>query len=129
MKTTTDEDFNPEAVIFASGWAPAQVMYFLLDNNIPHKVLLGSWEGTLEVSYLVPFDQYRNVVLGEITVGETCVLFLSKTTGLNYRHAVLRYDDGEEIPAGKFRPASKFEAESQSGWTYDPQTQSYYVID
>lgn len=129
MNTET-QVFTPELAIFASVANPVhEVMYFLLDNNIPFKVTLGSYKGVRETSFVVQHSDLETISKAGLLDGEESVLLLGKLLGTGRRQAVLEFRDGSpSVVIGFFHGSTRLNAEQSDGYSYCPVTRTYYVV-
>lgn len=92
-------------------------------NGFSAYPVTGSWEGTLEDSWLVPLrDPGRESTLLDIAAewSQDCILLV----GANHE-AVLVYTDGHRESIGKWRQVSEETAKKSLGWTL--VRNKYYV--
>jgi hypothetical protein len=125
-----DNPRNRQFAIFAA--QPHEVhdvMYFLTDNNIPFKVMLGSYKGQRETSFTIPHDRLNDVILSGLLDEQESILVLSAFNGRNERRAIIvMRDTQEEIDAGVLKHVSRSEAEASDGWTFDPLGENWFII-
>ena len=67
---------NTDVMVFASNTAVHEVMYVLLNNNIPFKVMLGMYKGEREVSFTVPREHLETIVNLGLLDGQESILVL-----------------------------------------------------
>lgn len=117
-------------VVFASNATPVhEVMYFLLDNNIDFQVLLGSYKGERETSYIIPYDRLEEVMHSGLLNEEESILILGAMNGLGRRPATLHLLTTNEVfPIGQLVAAARSEAEPQEGWSYNPTAKQFFTI-
>lgn len=110
--------------------APEEVMLFMTEHDIPFKVMLGSWQGKQEVSFCVP-EVFLPLIVdaGFIEEQESILTLAPLDSKAPFRMASIEYRDGRPVEeAGLFTPMPKADALKQSGWTFDPGTQTFFVI-
>lgn len=104
-------------------------MYFLLDNNIDYQVLLSSYKGEKETSYIIPYDRIEDVMKAGLLDSEESTLILGAMDGLGRRKAHLHMlEPNEIIPIGYLKATARLEAESGEGWSYNPTAKQFFTI-
>lgn len=118
------------AIFAVQPHAPEDAMLFMAEHDIPFKVMLGSWQGKHELSFCVPEVFLPMVVDAGFIEEQESILTLGALDGKSpFRMASIEYRDGRPVEeAGLFTPMLKDDALKQSGWTFDPGTQSFFVI-
>lgn len=102
----------------------ARVMrLLLLDAGIPFKKVIGRYEGDEEKGFLIQETYAEQFHYDIFTLYEQdCYLELDVD-----REAFLVFPDGSKQSIGYFQETDKLVAMSRSGYTYDPETERYYV--
>lgn len=87
----------------------------------------GCYKGTEEVSFKVNIDDPKD----ERVVNRAAKKFKQESYLIinSKRVALLHFTkSGEITPLGYLVSASETEAKRQDGWTYDPETETYFII-
>lgn len=88
-------------------------------------MLIGSYQGELEFSYMMP-SKYLLRVTSFICNQESILL----VPGDNRQPCVLHYpENGERVSIGKMREVDQLTALGFEGWTYNPLTCKYYICE
>lgn len=129
MNAEYETTSNAEYTVFASSKPAAEVMYLLLENGHPFQVLLGSWRGNREVSYIVKGDMQATLERLGLLKGEETILLLGAIDGLSRRYAkIVELEDNSVVNAGYLVHTSKEVAMEQEGWSYSPIEQAFFTI-
>lgn len=121
-------------VVFSSSKPAAEVMYFLQEQNIAFKPMVGRYlNQEAEVSYIVPTANMLSIIESDLIVDQECVLGLQQIAQQGLRKAVFVYANYDERTInvkdmGTFTPVSRSEAYNADGWTFDPHTGMYFTI-
>ena len=128
---------NQEAIpvyILALNWTRQDVEERLirlalnLPDNIKVKHLKGCYKGTLENSYLIPASRTtkEQILALAAEYDQECVLFLdeSRAATLLYVNDKLRVQES----IGKLVQKPRAVALNQGSYTYDPSTDTYFII-
>ena len=122
-------------VTIFSSYAPTeQVMYFLAENNIPFRVVLGSYQGDIETSFAIPTSLFPVVLAARwLTDRQICVMHIRSIQNTNERITHFEYlaeqDDAKRFEfMGNMEVVSKQVALAETGYTYDPVSQMYSII-
>lgn len=134
LETITRE--NARFLIFSAHphFEPHAIMSLLVDNEVAFKVMLGSYNGEREVSFLVPIEAYDLIDQAGFLYGQESILLLGEPVqsevGAGRMATVRLLETGSEMQAGLFHAVDRSEALSPevSGWTYDPFGSVYYII-
>jgi len=100
----------------------------LTRHKIPFKWVKGFYQGFNEDSFLCvprgPSDVIEIWKLAKINNQES-VLHLDQD-----RNATLAFlNGGENLPLGKFRPCSALRAAECDAWTFDPETNTFFICE
>ena len=88
------------------------------------KALQGVYKGTSELAYLVEVNDNMDAIQAIASKhNQDCILYLD-----NQRNAYLVYPDNSQEHIGVFKSASKQLAEKQDSYTYNPETNTYYIV-
>lgn len=126
---------NTQFAIFSSHTPPEDVMYFMAEHNVPYQILLGSYKGQREVSYMVPYNYLDMMVDANLTGvndGQESYLHLKEARN-NGREAIIKYfrpneDGADELLIGTLRNVGKEEALQHESWSFNPLTKSWFVV-
>lgn len=94
------------------------------------QLLIGSWEGTPEISFIVTTEDFDFYLLGTCFVAEQeCVMRFSEC---NKRYCELHYLRGEEYTGevdvlGCLHTVSAEEAATHAGWSYRPDLGQFWA--
>jgi len=99
----------------------------LIRERISYKEVFGSYQGSLERSFVIPAGPGVRCIVSQIAAhfNQECVLFLDQE-----RNAFVCSPEcflGEQLP-GKFRPLDAQFLNNYDGWTYDPAFEVYYSV-
>lgn len=84
----------------------------------------GVYKGDKELSYIIEVDDNLDTIQALSNKHkQECVLYLD-----NQREAYLIYPDGSKEYIGSFVSASKALAIQQDNYTYNPETDTYYIV-
>lgn len=121
---------NGSFVIFAAQPnAVHDVMSFLVENKIPFKVLLGSYNGERETSYCVPAEHFDTVIQAGLVAEQESILVLGHFNSSGLRKAEIVFLNGQETESvGFFVNVEREEAFNQAGWTFDPMGEKFFTI-
>ena len=130
MNTVNLNPRDKEYCIFAAQpHEPHDVMYFLIDNNIPFQIILGSYKGQRETSYCIPHDRLPDVIGSGLVDDQESILILGAVNGLGERPASLLMSNADEpVPYGTLVEAPRSEAEASEGWSYSIMAQAWFII-
>ncbi len=96
--------------------------------GLPFKCLVGSYEGTLEDSYLITYETMSNLRKIEILAdkfSQESILILNED-----RDTFLYYLDGTAYDdLGKFTEVSRAKAYENKNWSLDLSTGRYYITE
>lgn len=115
-------------VAFAAvGYSTEFVNEWLDAERVPHKRLLGCYNGQTEDSWLVHQDNWEHCQW--LAEGEQAVLLLGEVEG-GYRPASIGFTDEGKHPVklGWFGWQGKEYALAQTSWTYDISEDRYYCV-
>lgn len=128
-----------EYVIFAVDNQTAlginQAINFLLSEGIPHKRLVGKYNGVYEASYIVPLAEWNTKpILKQLASKQESIIKLDAVDNRGYRRAWLHYliaassQYGEKpVDLGNYTAVSAATAELYSSWSYDLEAKQHYV--
>ena len=107
---------------------------FLRRSNVPHQRLLGCYQGVEEVSFLihdrtlarkvaVRFEQESYLILEVVQVGLiferlATICYIDEESGT----------DGLQEKLGRLEAVSEAEARACDDWTFNPSTDTWYVV-
>lgn len=121
-----------KTVIFATQPTPPEhAMSQMAALGIRYKVLLGSYKGVLEVSFLVTDADFEKVLSLGLVDSQESVLILHPASTPSEREAEILFlnNDNGSTMIGFFKAAPEHVAIAQDGYTYDPANQQYYIIE
>lgn len=121
---------NNEFVVFAvQPHEPHTVMNFMADQGIPFQVLLGSYKGQLETSFIIPHIRLEAMAVSGYVDEQESILILGAVNQNGTRPARIRFlETGEELDLGSLTRVTKEEALTNDGWTFNPMINSYFTI-
>lgn len=97
------------------------------------KTLIGSYLGVMEYSFVCNEADFNNhVATMGFTSGQESILKLTNTfNGRTSKRtlASLVYSSGDIEQLGELKSVSKDDALSEDGWTYDPTTNQYFIVE
>ena len=97
------------------------------------KTLIGSYLGVMEYSFVLNEADFNNhVATMGFTSGQESILKLTNTfNGRTSKRtlASLVYSSGDIEQLGELKSVSKDDALSEDGWTYDPTTNQYFIVE
>ena len=94
-------------------------------NDVDHKELIGSYKGVIEKAILVPINQRHFVdVICKLHNQESYII-LDNERGAWF----IDCKTGQKDFGGWFKETSKAIAQKQEGWTFNPQTRKYYIVE
>lgn len=104
-------------------------MQYLRDMQIPFKIVMGNYEGSRELSFMVD-AQYSEIVLNRAFLYnvQDSVLKIEHEWN-NKRKATLIFENGDEKPLGYYKKVNKKMAMEHDSWTYDSEECEYYVCE
>lgn len=98
----------------------------LYQLNIPHKIVEGYYKGTKELSILVPIE-YRHIVISNCWANDQ-ECYLESTSD---RSTYLHYDHINPAMKSEFigylTAVPQEQALAQSNYTFDPETNQYFI--
>lgn len=114
-----------EFIVFASDQTTAKTMSRLVAEGISFKVLLGSYKGEKETSFMITIKDVSPIV-GLIKDQES-ILSLSNRQKDGSREAQLVFvNTGESKSIGMFNEITEEQANSQDSWSFDPTLNQYF---
>lgn len=124
---------NQEFAIFAAQPHPTeQVMKTLATQGIRFQVLLGSWKGEAEVSYMVQAEALPFIEANGFLDEQETVLILGAIDSTGRRPALMvtLVDEGESLGEnlGYLTECTKQEAMSSEAYTYNPHIDKFFII-
>lgn len=121
-------------IIFASNTLGAdnwnQINIMLEALHIPYKPLQGSYEGVQENSWLINrkhFEKFRALCPVVTKEEESFLILEDKDLRNRYKASLLFQETGEIVELGRLQSVSKDRALKEKAWTYDPETNTYYI--
>lgn len=95
------------------------------------KPLVGSYKGQIEPSFICSLDDYLKVILrsGYVDNQESVLVVSKNPNGVNscwFEKPNLQCE--EEVERKRLVVVPKEQALKSEGWTYDPETQEYWVV-
>ena len=118
-----------------SSYAPVEkVMYFLAENNIPFRVVLGSYKGAIETSFAIPTILFPQVLTeGWILDGQVCVMHTrtihnSKESIVHFEYMNNQDASSRFVYMGNMHIVPKNVALAEEGYTFDPVSMLYSII-
>ena len=118
-----------------SSFAPVEkVMYFLAENNIPFRVVLGSYQGAIETSFAIPTILFPQVLAaGWILDGQVCVMHTrtiqsSKESIVHFEYMQNQDVSSRFVYMGNMHIVPKNVALAEEGYTFDPVSMLYSII-
>ncbi len=117
---------NQKYIIFASDYDLPSTIEFLQSKNINFKQLKGKYKGLEEDSFIVNKDVEK--LLKSIIKNQESILELSEERYNGTRFATLEITRGERVPLGYFTEAQEGDAKKQDGYTYDPTSNTYFIV-
>jgi hypothetical protein len=88
--------------------------------------LIGSWEGELEDSFLLDQEDFESHVRHSGFVGDqTAFVIVSEEKSMPVRLDSI----WGSLKVGRMKAVTKEKALAQDGWTYRPDTNTYYIIE
>jgi hypothetical protein len=107
-----------------------------LDKGLRFKRVLGSYEGKPNYAFIVAASDFRMTDMFRWLKGQESVLELGPLAGRGARPAKLIWLDSEgwysgrpDTPLGRLYATTRDYALRQPGWTYDPETDTYFVAE
>jgi hypothetical protein len=121
---------NASFVIFsAEPNAPEKVMAFFVENKVPFKVLLGSYDGVHETSYCIPHQHFDSVIQAGLVEEQDSILVLAHFNSDGLRAAEVVYlDERKPEAVGFFVNVDRDDALRSTSWTFDPMNDKFFVI-
>ena len=93
--------------------------------NYDRLAVHGVYQGQHELSYIIEVDGNLHVIQELANKhNQECILYLD-----NQREAYLIFPDNSEEYIGSFKSASESYAKEQDNYTYNPQTDTYYIVE
>lgn len=120
-----------DKLIFASDREVHEVMYFLANNDLQFKVLLGSYKGQRETSFIVEAEAYVLLREAGLLDEQESILFVGQLIpGQRGRSAhMLDLDTLEFTLLGNLVPVPRIIAERADGYSYDPTGDHWFTIE
>ena len=117
-----------EYLVFASNEQETHtVMHLLSEKDIAFKVLLGSYKGTLETSFLIHKSYFKDIK--ELVKNEESILSLSNLQKGGVREGSLIFiKTGQTTSLGIFEEITKEEANDLEAWSFDCKDNKYYGV-
>ena len=122
---------SAELVIFATQPIPVEeTMRLLSEAKVPFKVMLGSYKGEYETSFITPFQYLLQVIELGLLDEQECIMTLSNMQQNGKRLADLVYNVHDENGQptvdglGFFGPIN--EEGLPDAWTFDPNSGLYF---
>lgn len=89
--------------------------------------LVGCYEDVLETSFLVTERDFEDHVLtSDYVKGQHSFMYVSEQKQMPARIVT---QDGEILQRGRLKQVSVINALDQSGWTYRPDVNTYYILE
>lgn len=117
-----------EYLVFASNETETHtVMNLLAERYITFKILLGSYKGTLETSFLVHVKDFPQIK--DLIKNEESILGLSNRQNGGLREGSLIFiKTGQTNSLGIFDKITKAQADDLEAWSFDYETKTYYGV-
>ena len=126
-KHSTDNNY----FIFCVGQDPRHMNAFLASmagQNVSVKSLIGSYEGTVEYSFISNMENYH--IISPWLKDEESILHIHNYDSRDVPDATLRFlAEGRKVELGKMRNVPKDVALARPSWTYDPVYEKYFITD
>lgn len=122
-------DRNQNSFVIFSSHNLLNAMSAMALTAIPFKVLLGSYKGEQEQSFMTGLEHLPAIESAGIIKGQESILILEAETPKG-RPAYLRYVDGsaqDDVSLGYFIAVPQSEAIKADGWTFDPVSGEYFT--
>lgn len=117
-----------EYMIFSSDFSEEYTVNRLEKLGIPYKQIVGCYKGVMEISYIVSY-RYRFDIEDMFKCQES-ILLLSERDARSRREAFLDFGvPGMEEYLGKMHSVGHSYAIQQDAWSYDPETDKYFVAE
>lgn len=127
---STDERYF---IVEADNGNHVEFSKWLAVMHIGHKLLLGSYKGEVDYSFLINARDWHKVRDSGFINNQECILYLWSHAygyvnyGVNARMATMYYlKTGDTIPLGCFVAVNADDA-NDCDWTYDIETKQFYV--
>ena len=106
--------------------ATAWIESYLQVRGVPHSVVIGSYKGATERSFLVVGQQFEELVL------EVASMFKQESILKSYsdRETFLKFLDTskqDEVSIGKLMAVDESEAKGLDAWTFCPKLNRYFT--
>lgn len=117
-----------EYVVFSSDFSEEYTVNRLEKLGIPFKQIVGCYKDIMETSFIVPY-RFR-FDIEDMFMGQESILILTDVDARNRRGAYLQFVDTDDtMYLGKLHSVGHSYAIQQDAWSYDPQTNTYYVAE
>ena len=123
--------------VYRQGWSSwnnklnyKAVKGYLDALNIWYKEVKGCYNGIKELSFVIKAKHRKLAEVNAILFGQKTILLLSDNKAHGLRKAALYYlFTKTRIDIGYFRSRIKKEALKHDNYTYDPSTDTYYIVE
>lgn len=116
---------NEQYIIFASDESDEHTIDHLNACRISFKQLQGRYKGEDETSFII--NKREHPLIEPLIENQESILELSKVQANGLRMAGLSFKHGLHTMLGNFIPVSESEAKNNDAYTYDPNTEIYYI--
>ncbi len=125
---------NEYYAIFASDMDDLKTSEIFTEHYIPFKRLLGKYNGKEETSYIANLKDMEHIASLSVIDNQESILFLSPEFKFGRKAKLIYKNNMSASPTDftfvdtYFRDTDEFTAKSQDSYTYDPSTNTYYIV-